>query len=178
MKKYIIILAFIIVGIAIYIFSKNVFLNVKKFDTIFETAKKIKDIRLTKSNIKVYDFKNNEDTLISLSNHQKPIIIHLWATWCKPCLDDFDSLQKFYTLKKDSIDLFVISDEPNEVQKRFLNTKNAPKLPFYGLEKSNYFLSIDSLTIPFNTVIKDSVIVKSFIGKTDWNTINVSDLIQ
>ncbi|MBL0023547.1 MAG: TlpA family protein disulfide reductase [Saprospiraceae bacterium] len=77
-------------------------------------------------------------------NTNKPFILHYWATWCKPCIEEMDVWQDLYIKTKDSIDFYFLSDEDFDKQKKFIQKKGW-NLPFYELKYSNFESSIKIL---------------------------------
>jgi peroxiredoxin len=39
----------------------------------------------------------------------KPVVLHFFATWCEPCKAEFGTLQKFYKVRSDELDVLAIS---------------------------------------------------------------------
>lgn len=46
--------------------------------------------------VTVKDMKGTQVNIKNLSNDGKPMIINFWATWCKPCLQELDEINKKY----------------------------------------------------------------------------------
>ena len=71
------------------------------------------------------DLNNNE---FKLENYEgNVLIVNLWATWCKPCVAEFESLEKFknkFIGKK--IKIVAISNENKDKIKAFIEGKIHP----------------------------------------------------
>lgn len=61
---------------------------------------------------KLYDTLKTES---SLSFSGKFLVIDIWATWCKPCIDEFTGLIKAYKSKNSKIDFLSISIDTKAV---------------------------------------------------------------
>lgn len=46
--------------------------------------------------IKLTSFLTEEAILLSSLDNQKPTYIKMWATWCKPCMEQMPHFQKLY----------------------------------------------------------------------------------
>lgn len=56
----------------------------------------------------------------SIQNNGKPIIICLWATWCQPCIEEFDAIAEEYPdwQKQTGVKLIAVSvDNPKTMSK-------------------------------------------------------------
>ncbi len=167
-KKHIVIVIISFASLYLAIsFAKSVNFYISKFDSVFEKASKLEENKLKKDSVKIYDLNNHKQVVLNLNNQEKDIIIHFWATTCKPCIEEFDELTEFYKKNKTKYLLYVISQEKKEIQLSFLDKKKF-NLPFYYLDKDNYFLTLDSIPIPYTAFIKNNKIVKSHIGKINW----------
>ena len=67
-----------------------------------------------------------DGTPVSISDYRgKVILVNLWATWCKPCVAEFESLEKF---KKKvigkKIKIVAISNENKDKIKAFIEKRN------------------------------------------------------
>jgi len=72
------------------------------------------------------DINNNDFDLQSLKN--KTVYVTFWATWCKPCLQEKQELEKLKNDFKDSANIvFVDIALDGEEQWRYYLTKNKPK---------------------------------------------------
>ena len=159
-KKHIIITIISVFSLYLIItFIKGVNFYISKFDTVFEKASKLKENELKKDSIPVYDLNNHKQVILKFNNQEKDIIIHFWATTCKPCIEEFDELTEFYKKNKTKYLLYVISQEKKDIQLSFLK-KRKFNLPFYYLENKNYFFTLDSIPLPFTAFIKNNKIVK------------------
>lgn len=72
------------------------------------------------------DINNNDFHLQSLKN--KTVYVTFWATWCKPCLQEKQELEKLKNDFKDSVNIvFVDIALDGEEQWQYYLTKNKPK---------------------------------------------------
>lgn len=82
---------------------------------------------------------------VSLNSFMKKdteVVIHFWATWCAPCLDEIPSLYKYAqnqnVLKKPVVFIFIaINDTWEKIQHFLKKTKIDPKLVGYWLIDNN-----------------------------------------
>ena len=102
---------------------------------------------LAKENIKVI----NETDLKELldNNKGKVVLVNVWATWCKPCVEEFPDIVKLYEEnKKSGFEVLSLTvDLPSEVDSKvipFLKSQNA-HFPVYILEEKRSGEIIDFL---------------------------------
>lgn len=75
----------------------------------------------------------------------KIIILNLWATWCKPCVQEMPSLEVLQSeLPSDKFVLLLASDEPLEKIRKFKQQSNF-ELEFIKLESSLESLGVFAL---------------------------------
>ena len=48
------------------------------------------------TNVKIKDMSGNSVDIAKLSNNGKPMIISFWATWCKPCIAELNTISEDY----------------------------------------------------------------------------------
>tara|TARA_Y100000996_G_scaffold405453_1_gene380620 strand:+ start:483 stop:962 length:480 start_codon:yes stop_codon:yes gene_type:complete len=106
-----------------------------------------------KTNEYIPDIVDLEGNEIKLEEEKgNVIILNLWATWCKPCIAEFESLEKSkekFIGKK--VKIFAISNEKIDEIKEFIN-KRKFDLNFLKLNNDLSFFNAYSLptTIIFN----------------------------
>ena len=94
-------------------------------------------------NISSLTFYNLENNRKNISNYKgKPIIVHFWATWCKPCLAELPLLADFYNRRKNDFHIIPIvymdNKDNNQIIEILKNIKSND-LPFYRADnKSDY----------------------------------------
>jgi thiol-disulfide isomerase/thioredoxin len=134
-------------------------------------ASEFKQIELT-------DFKTSEAVYISEFDENKPTYIKLWATWCKPCMEQmphFQSLQEEYG---DKINIFAVNININEGMKYIKDvvTKNGLTMPVLldkegklsevlGLVGTPYSVLINTDNDIVYTTHESGTVLDSFIDK-------------
>lgn len=120
---------------------------------------------------------DNYDQILSAKN-DKAVLINLWATWCKPCIEEFPEIMKLQSKYKDQLDVIFISLDDQE---RMSEVKDFLIKVDYG--KKSYiktgpdevlfkFMPDDfSGAIPY-TIIKNksNKIVSKLMGKQTYET--------
>lgn len=99
----------------------------------------------------------------------KVILINSWATWCPPCIAEMPSLQDLYNDYKDKVDFYFISNEKQNILKKWLNEKeyNFPVYQSMGPIPKE----LNSNSLPTTYVInKKGKIVVEEVGAHDWNS--------
>ena len=104
------------------------------------------------------------------------IILNIWATWCKPCIAEFESLEKVREKFKDkNIKIVAVSNEDLKLINSFLDKRNFD-LEFIKLNGDLSYFNAYSLP---TTVVFDKNGDESFIltGGVDFNTNNFIEKI-
>lgn len=128
------------------------------------------DTKLAELNI------DNYEEVLSAKNN-KAVLINLWATWCKPCIEEFPHIVKLRNKYKDKIDIVFISlddDERREGVYEFLDEMKVDWKTYIktGSDEVLFKFMPDDFSgaIPY-TIIKNhkDEIVSQFMGKHDYD---------
>ena len=104
------------------------------------------------------------------------IILNIWATWCKPCIAEFESLEKVREKFKDkNIKIVAVSNEDLKLINSFLDKRNFD-LEFIKLNGDLSYFNAYSLP---TTLVFDKNGDESFrlTGGVDFNTNNFIEKI-
>lgn len=77
------------------------------FFTSLAHANNYKEIKLT-------DFPSGDIFSLSTLDEQKPTYIKMWATWCKPCMEQMPHFQKLYEKFGDKVNFLAVDININE----------------------------------------------------------------
>ncbi|MFC3414691.1 TlpA family protein disulfide reductase [Algoriphagus hitonicola] len=112
----------------------------------------------------------------NLSDYKgKPIILHFWATWCKPCIEEFPSLKEAQPrLEKENVQFLIASDEELDLiekfQTRFKTGLNLIQLSEGSLAEFGVYALPTTLIL--NAEGKE---INRISGKIDWSSIESID---
>jgi peroxiredoxin len=133
-----------------------------------------------------FTFSDLNGKMISLSDYRgKAVLVNIWATWCRPCVEEMPSMEKLYQkLKGDSFEILAVSIDTLGLKvvapfmKKYKLTFPALMDP-KGTIKNTY----RTTGVPESYIIdKDGILIKKIIGPLDWATPEVfglfNDLIQ
>lgn len=120
---------------------------------------------------------NNGETLNFKDTKGKVVFVNFWATWCPPCIAELPSMQKLYDDYKNKIEFVFISDEKQDLVKRFL-TKNGYTIKVYT-PTTQYPEIFDISGIPRTFLIdaKGNVVIDK-TGAANWNSDAVRETID
>jgi thiol-disulfide isomerase/thioredoxin len=123
----------------------------------------------------------NQQTLDSIkeANKGKVILFNYWASWCKPCTEEFPDIMKIYNEYKDKdFKLVFVSldfgDDLATQTKKILKKMNVDFTTYYnGFNKDedliNYMDKNWEGSIPGTFIFdKNGKLKKTLIGKTDY----------
>ena len=104
------------------------------------------------------------------------LILNIWATWCKPCISEFKSLEKVKEKFKDiNVKIIAVSNEDLKLINSFLN-KRKFDLDFIKLNGDLSYFNAYSLP---TTIVFDKTGTEAFrlTGGVDFNTKNFIERI-
>jgi|GEM_PF-851861 len=127
----------------------------------------------------------------------KLIVLNIWATWCKPCIEEMPALNRLKNHFSDNKDIIFLSLSTDEDSIKINSFLDSDKFNFEDISIENFpyrkyilnhlkgkktksdpafYIRIESSEIPITYVIKDQKINYSHTGKIDsaklYNQIN------
>jgi thiol-disulfide isomerase/thioredoxin len=108
-------------------------------------------------------------TLDSLSM-QQPVLINFWATWCKPCVEEFDDLVSLGQQAGDSLHVYFVSGDfsPDKAEK-FLLRKGITGWSGYKTDKDEAFINAVAVewsgALPFTQILYKGKILDQWEAK-------------
>lgn len=107
----------------------------------------------------------------------KVVFVNLWATWCPPCIAEFQGIQDLYDDYKDKVTFVMVSSEATETIQNFLNKKDYNIKIFKPL--TNYPDDFEARSIPRTYIIdKEGYIVVDKKGAANWNSDKVRNQLD
>lgn len=115
---------------------------------------------------------NLDDKMISLADYKgKVVLLNIWATWCKPCVEEMPSMEKLYQALKDQ-DFEILAVSIDVTGKKDVG-------PFMKKYKLNFTALLDtkgSIKVLYQTtgvpesfiIDKQGILVEKTIGARDW----------
>lgn len=112
--------------------------------------------------------------------NQQLTILHLWATWCVPCLDELPKLDTFSTQYKDTQIIFLpvaLNKELEDVT-GFYSKHGIKKLPVYIDPTMKIFRELEVYTLPATLFIDaNGREIARIEGPADWQSASLRDFI-
>lgn len=113
---------------------------------------------------------------ISLKGTQAPIVIvHFWASWCGPCVEEIPSIVKLVDEMQGKIKVIAVSgDSSDEDVNKFL--KSFPEMKHQDIhiivdksQEISKLYDVDRLPESF-IVNREFKLIKKIVGSTNWHT--------
>jgi peroxiredoxin len=130
-----------------------------------------------------FTIKGDDGKAISLREFRgKLVILHLWATWCKPCKREFPLFEKLYLgLKGEDAVFLAISIDTNankdevDVFARGLGVT----FPVFLAKDGNVPAKYWTLGVPVTYFIdRKGLIIGMALGERDWSSENIKNIIS
>ncbi|WOC51564.1 alkyl hydroperoxide reductase [Bergeyella porcorum] len=143
--------------------------GVKEF--IFPVAKIEEAVHIDNADYNI-ELKGINTTSTNLKNlkGKKMVFLNFWGTWCKPCREEWKSIQNLYDAKKDKVDFVLIAMMDKEEEVRKFLQEHQYTAPVYIAESP---ISENLLPKVFPTTFlldKNGRILLKETASKDWNT--------
>jgi len=105
--------------------------------------------------IELTDFRSNKTVTLSKFNETKPTYIKLWATWCKPCMEQMPHFQSLQEKYKDQINILAVNININENMKYISDviSKNGLTMPVLLDKEGKLSEALGLVGTPFSVLI-------------------------
>jgi len=126
--------------------------------------------RSAKVNLNNLQLTNLSGETKTIANYKgQTLFVNFWATWCKPCIEEFEFINKIKPqLEKEGMQFLFISDEPVETIKKF-QTKKGYNFNFLKADKT--LVEYGIYTMPTTYLVgKDGRYNGSMKGSYKWDT--------
>lgn len=115
----------------------------------------------------------------------KPIVLNLWASWCKPCRDEIPNFEEMYKIYGDDVQFIMMSmqdgdRETPESALYFINDNNYD-LPFYLDTKQQVFYEFGAVVLPMTYFISSDLLkIESYTGSMSTEQLEekIKELLQ
>lgn len=125
---------------------------------------------------------NPDGMRISLNDYKgKVVILHFWATWCKPCKEEFPAFERLHQRFKNDVIFLAIAINVNATQGEItaFARKLGASFPVYLAREGKITDKYWIWGVPVTYFIdKKGWIVGRAIGPRDWTSDNVKAIID
>ncbi len=118
---------------------------------------------------------------VSLADYRgKVVLVHFWATWCPPCVEEIPTLDRFYRqIVGTDIEVLAISVDGNANALKTFLEKNKVHFPVLRDPGSVTAGSYGTLKLPETYVIgRDGIVRYKVVGPRDWSLRANVEIIQ
>ena len=119
---------------------------------------------------------------VSLSSYRgKAVMVHFWATWCPPCVEELPTLERLYRANfgKDLEILAVSVDEGGADAVGQFMQKNRFSLPVLLNPDKSVASAYGTFKFPETYLIdRDGIIRRKIIGAVDWTSPEAREIVQ
>ena len=122
-----------------------------------------------------------DEKVFELKAVDKPIVVvNFWASWCKPCLAEFASLNKFTEKYKKNVLVLGINNDDVDAMKLIKKTKDEYNLEFDIVkdEKGKIASDFDISTVPFTLVFHKGKVIAVYNRENDFMSSDFTKLIE
>jgi cytochrome c biogenesis protein CcmG/thiol:disulfide interchange protein DsbE len=121
-----------------------------------------------------FSFPDLEGKNVSLSDFRgKVVLLNIWATWCRPCVEEMPSIERLYNQFKDD-DFVVLAVSIDIKGKKVVD----PFMKLYNLSfkalldtKGAIRNAYQTTGVPESYIIdKNGIILEKVIGSIDWSS--------
>ncbi|MCR4286929.1 MAG: TlpA family protein disulfide reductase [Deltaproteobacteria bacterium] len=108
------------------------------------------------------------------------VFLHLWATWCKPCKEEFPQIEKLYKAHKGrAVTLLPVAIDSKATQEEIDSFARSLGASFPVYLKGDMSAKYWTWGVPTTYLIdKRGKIVGRALGPRDWSSKDVYDLIE
>lgn len=129
---------------------------------------------LSESEFQGESFKQDD---LTLKNYRgKVVVLHFWATWCPPCLEELPALARFMTqhypnLKTRGLVLLTINNDLREKDlNKFLN-QHEISAPIYWDARGKLNAQLHLIGVPHTVILgRDGQILAKLRGRQNWES--------
>ncbi|HOF45572.1 MAG TPA: TlpA disulfide reductase family protein [Bacteroidales bacterium] len=122
-----------------------------------EESQTAKFSTLPSVDIKTLDGKNFNTK--DIDNEGKPIIISLWATWCRPCIEELTAIAELYEdwVEETGVKLYAISVDDSKTASRVVPFVNGRAWEYEVLQdvNSDFKRAMNVVDIPYLCVLNE-----------------------
>ena len=110
----------------------------------------------------------------------KPVLINLWATWCRPCITELPLLDKLAKNQANSLRVLAVSQDSQNLEKvaPFLSDRGFASLEPWLDPQNDLSFHYGTGTLP-TTIYYDAQgrEVWRFVGERDWTDSESTDML-
>ena len=155
-------IVFIVLAVAIVFFFLFVFSKAPKGTKIIKEGDQAPEFTL----------KSMDGKSVNLSQFRgKAVMVHFWATWCPPCVDEIPTLEKLYrTLMGSNFEMLAISvDDGGDAVRSFMQ-RNKLSLPVFLDPGKSVSASYGTFKFPETYILDRNGRVRyKMIGPANWD---------
>jgi len=128
------------------------------------------------------DFPDLSGDRVKLSDHQgKVVLVHIWATWCPPCVAEMPSMEGLYQkLPRDRFEILAVSiDARGEDAVAPFVERNRLTFPVLLDPDGSIGVPYGITGVPESFIVdRDGVLVRKIIGQADWASPAAAELLN